>query len=152
MRAQTRSRKQVLLLSLALFLYSPGFLCFSSTRGNLTSSVVYWTRKKKRVAARRLNWSLLERVAGERAKSVVEAPKSPKQLILNFPESSFYPTFPYALSLANQKSWRQNSASFVLVIRTAWSMNLELPNLSSVSFPILFMHTDLITITYPYFK
>ena len=119
----------------------PGSCASPLQGGNLTSAVGYWTRKKKRVAARRLKWSLLERVAGERAKSAVEAPK-PETLILNFSESSFYPTFPYALSLVNQKSWRQNSASFVLVIRTAWSMNLELPTLSSASFPILFMHTD----------
>ena len=120
----------------------PGSCASPLQGGNLTSAVGYWTRKKRRVAARRLNWNLLERVAGERAKSVVEAPKSPKQLILNFSESFFYPTFPYALSSANQKHWRQNSASFLLVIRTAWSMNLELPALSSASIPNLFMHTN----------
>ena len=97
----------------------PGFCASLLQGGNLISAVGYWTRKKRRVAARRLNWSLLERLARERAKCVVEAPKSPKQLILNFSESSFYPTFPYALSLAHQKHWSQNSASFLLVIRTA---------------------------------
>ena len=48
--------------------------CASLHGSNLTSAVGYWTRKQRSVAARSLNWSPLERVAGERAKSVVEAP------------------------------------------------------------------------------
>ena len=115
--AQTRAREQVLLLSLVIFWSSLGFLRFSTARGNLNSAVGYWARKKKRTAAKRLKRGLLERVAAERSKSVVEASKSPIQLILKFSESYFFPSFPYTLSFANQNHWRRNSDSFHFVMR-----------------------------------
>ena len=36
----------------------------------------------------------------------------------------------YALSSANHKQWRQSLTRFLLVLRTAWSMNLILPRFS----------------------